>query len=160
MQFVDFTRTARLLEPEHPLLGDDVNFQRMGGWAIGVQYLDSGPPEKEHEQKESRDGPADFDLVFEDIRQLAARRRRAAPVADHEDDDESDQENDDDGGERGENPESFVNPHGIAGGFGIELIDIHGAAALVIRCMTRMPPPMSSTVKAQAASSNRLMRAV
>ncbi len=47
MQFVDFARAARMLEAPHPLLGDDMNFQRVFRRRGLQQFFRSRPPEDE-----------------------------------------------------------------------------------------------------------------
>ena len=75
VQLVDLARAARMLEAPHPLLGDDVNFQRFVRRRQCGELIRSRPPEQEQEGEQRRHRPADLDLVALALWHLAARRR-------------------------------------------------------------------------------------
>ena len=128
MQRVDLARAARMLEPPHPLLGDDMDFERVLRRRQRGELVRGRPPEQKQEAEQRRHRPADLDLAALALRNLAARHRRAAVIQREEDDDQpADQEHDEAGDDRFQ-IEQVIDLHGIIGGFGGELGNIHVAA--------------------------------
>src|SRR5579862_8368633 len=101
MQFVDLARAARMLEAPHPLLGNDMDLQRLLRRRQRRELVRGRPPEQEQEAEQRRYRPADLDLMALALGNLAARGRRTAVVQREEDDDQpADQEDDEPGNDR------------------------------------------------------------
>ncbi len=63
VQGVQFALTARVAGLPHPLLGLDIDLERLLGQALLDQALRCRPPEEEESEEHGGSGPADLELA-------------------------------------------------------------------------------------------------
>ena len=96
MQLVDLARAARMLEPPHPLLGDDMDFERVLRRRQRGELVRCRPPEQNRKLNSvAAVQPISISRLLRSGT-CAARHRRAAVIQREENDDQpADQEHDD-----------------------------------------------------------------
>ena len=128
VQHVDLARAAWVLKAPHPLLGDDVDFQRILWRSECGKLIGGGPPEEKQKREQRRHRPADLDFMALALRHLAARRARTAVVEREKNHDEPGYQRDHQARYNGKQIEQVIDPNRIIGGLGGELVEVHVAA--------------------------------